>query len=98
MSPYARFLLALILIVALILSGVTGFMFIEGWSFSDSLYMTVVSISTVGFGEVHPLSTEGRYFTISLILVSLLIIGYIIATLMSFFFEGHLIHTMRRDA
>ncbi len=95
MSPYARFLLALILIVILILSGVTGFMLLEGWDFSDSLYMTFVTFSTVGFAEVHPLSKAGRYFTIGLILISLLIVGYLITTLMSFFFEGHLIHTMR---
>ena len=95
MTPYQRFLLALGLILILILSGVTGYMVLEGWAFSDSLYMTFVTISTVGFGEVHPLTTQGRYFTISLILVSLLVIGYIITTLMSFLFEGQLIHTMR---
>ena len=95
MSPYARFLLALVLIVVLIFSGVTGFMLMEGWSFSDSLYMTFVTISTVGFEEVHPLSKAGRYFTIILIMITLLILGYTITTLMSFFFEGHLIHTMR---
>ncbi|MDA3956647.1 TrkA family potassium uptake protein [Oceanispirochaeta sp.] len=95
MNPFQRFLLALGLIVILIFSGVTGYMVLEGWEFSDSLYMTFVTISTVGFAEVHPLTTEGRYFTIALILVSLLVIGYIITTLMSFLFEGQLLHAMR---
>ncbi|MDC7233612.1 MAG: NAD-binding protein [Spirochaetales bacterium] len=95
MTPYQRFLLALTLIILLIFSGIFGYMQLEGWSFGDSLYMTFVTISTVGFGEVHPLSDEGRYFTIGLILVSLLIIGYIITALMSFLFEGQLLHTMR---
>jgi voltage-gated potassium channel len=95
MTPYQRFLLALALIVFLIFSGIFGFMSLEQWNFADSLYMTFVTISTVGFAEVHPLSTEGRYFTMGLILVSLLIIGYIITTLMSFLFEGQLLHTMR---
>ncbi|QEN07616.1 potassium channel protein [Oceanispirochaeta crateris] len=95
MTPYQRFLLALGLIFSLIFSGVAGYIVLEGWSFSDSLYMTFVTISTVGFGEVNPLSTGGRYFTIFLILVSLLVIGYIITTLMSFLFEGQLLHAMR---
>ncbi|MBF9017193.1 MULTISPECIES: TrkA family potassium uptake protein [unclassified Oceanispirochaeta] len=95
MTPYQRFLLALALIIFLIFSGIFGFMNLENWNFADSLYMTFVTISTVGFAEVHPLSTEGRYFTMGLILVSLLIIGYIITTLMSFLFEGQLLHTMR---
>ncbi len=95
MTPFQRFLLALALIVVLIAAGIGGYIVLEDWSFADSVYMTFVTISTVGFGEVHPLSTEGRYFTIILILVSLLIIGYIITTLMSFLFEGQLIHTMR---
>ena len=83
------------LILILILTGITGYMFIEGWSLSDSLYMTFVTISTVGFAEVHPLSGPGRYFTIGLILVSLMIIGFIITTVISFLFEGQLLHTMR---
>lgn len=95
MTPLQRFLLALTLIIVLIFSGISGFMILENWNFSDSLYMTFVTISTVGFAEVHPLSTQGRYFTMGLILVSLMIIGYIITTLMSFLFEGQLLHTMR---
>jgi len=95
LSPYQRFLLAVGLILLLIIGGVSGYMVIEGWNLGDSLYMTFVTISTVGFAEVHPLSPEGRFFTIGLILVSLLIIGFIITTVISFLFEGQLLHTMR---
>ncbi len=42
-------------------------MVLEGWNVIDSLYMTVISVSTVGFGEIHPLSTPGRLFTIFVI-------------------------------
>ncbi len=95
MTPVNRFLLAIGLILILILTGIAGYMIIEGWSLGDSLYMTFVTISTVGFAEVHPLSGPGRLFTIGLILVSLLIIGFIITTVISFLFEGQLLHTMR---
>lgn len=48
--------------------GAGGFMWIEGWGLRESFYMTVITLSTVGFGEVRPLSDEGRIFTVFLIL------------------------------
>ena len=47
----------------IIVVGVTGYVFIEKWSLLEALYMTVITISTVGFSEVHPLSKSGRIFT-----------------------------------
>jgi len=44
---------------------------IENWSFTDSVYMTILTISTVGFKEVHPLSEMGRWHVIFLIIFSL---------------------------
>ncbi len=95
LNPYRRFFMSLTFIIVLICTGILGFMFLEGWNFTDSLYMTFVTISTVGFSEVHPLSPGGRYFTVFMILVSLLIIGYLITTLVSFLFEGQLAHAVR---
>ena len=45
--------------------GVTGYMTIEGWSAWDALYMTVTTVATVGFREVHPLSGVGQAFTLA---------------------------------
>jgi len=95
MSPFRRFLLALFLILFIIGFGSWGFMMIEGWSWDDSVYMTFLTISTIGFTEVHPLSTEGRYYMIGLIIVSLTIIGYTITTLLSFIFEGHFLQSVK---
>ena len=95
MNPFRRFLLAVVLIILIIGIGSYGFMAIEGWSWDDSLYMTFLTISTVGFSEVHPLSSDGRYFMIILIVISLLTIGYVITTVISFLFEGHFIQTMK---
>ena len=58
-----EFLLTLAVPVMLVIAGTTGFALIEGWSLFDCLYMTVITITTVGFMEVHPLSPGGRLFT-----------------------------------
>lgn len=64
-SRYIKWFIALFSLLAF---GTAGYMLIQGWDFFDSLYMTVITIATVGFGEVHPLSTAGRIFTIVLTL------------------------------
>jgi voltage-gated potassium channel len=63
-----RFILALLVTGLLLIAGTLGYHFIEGWSSFDALYMTVITLTTVGFGEVHPLSTAGRAFTMFLAL------------------------------
>ena len=63
-----RLRLALILVGVVIVYGTLGYTLIEKWPLQDSLYMTVITISTVGFTEVHPLNDPGRAFTITLIL------------------------------
>jgi voltage-gated potassium channel len=68
MSPRARLLFGIYGLTGIILVGVAGFMIIEGWSFLDALYMTVITITTVGYTEVHPLSTGGRIFCVFLII------------------------------
>ncbi len=67
MSPQRRLLFGALGLATIILVGVGGYMAIEGWSFLDALYMTVITITTVGYNEVHTLSTGGRLFSIFLI-------------------------------
>ena len=68
--------------------GVFGFMFIEDYNFLDALYMTVITISTVGFSEIHPLSAEGRAFTTILIITNIGVFFYSITTITSFLVDG----------
>jgi voltage-gated potassium channel len=77
-----------LLILIIISIGVVGFMILEDFSLIDSIYMTVITISTVGFTEVHTLSEEGRIFTIVLIILSLGVIGYSLTTIMTFLIEN----------
>ena len=64
-----RFALAALYFLILFLVGGTGYLLIEGWSWFESLYMAVTTVSSVGFMEVHPLSPAGRIFTVVLILL-----------------------------
>ena len=70
--------IAIILLIALLFIGVIGFKIMTNYSWVDSLYMTVITITTVGFGEVKPLDPESKIFTIFLILTSVVIVGYAI--------------------
>jgi voltage-gated potassium channel len=77
--------------VALVLvpvAGMVGYHWIEGWHWFDALYMTVLSVSTVGFAEVHPLSTSGRVFTIGLIAAGGALAAYSFGSLAEFIISG----------
>jgi voltage-gated potassium channel len=85
------YLLLLILVV-----GTLGYHFIEGWSLFDSLYMSVITLATVGYGETHPLTTYGRIFTMFLILGGMGIILYGISELTQFIVQGGISGILRR--
>ena len=68
--------MAVTLLVLLLCIGVLGFKFMSNYSWIDAIYMTVITITTVGFGEVQPLDDVSKVFTIFLILTSIIIVGY----------------------
>lgn len=76
--------------------GTCGYVVIEGWSWFDAFYMTVITLATVGYGETHPLSLTGRMFTIVLILGGMGLILYIVSELTQFFIEGGVGGILRR--
>jgi voltage-gated potassium channel len=61
-------------------SGTCWYHLVEGWTWLDAVYMTVITLATVGFGETNPLGERGRIFTISLILMGVMTIGYVVNT------------------
>ncbi|MCH2021223.1 MAG: potassium channel protein [Saprospiraceae bacterium] len=83
-------LLATLLLFLTILIGIIGYIAIDDYSFSEAFYMTIITLSTVGYGEVKPLSTEGQVFTSILIICNLGIFAYAISIISNFFIEGDL--------
>lgn len=86
------------LILALL--GAFGYMWIEGWSFSDSIYMAVITLTTTGFNEVHTLSAVGRWFTVVLLVLGVGIFAYTLTTVVQNIIEsqfGHLMGRRRMD-
>jgi voltage-gated potassium channel len=77
MTTLRRFRLALLGLALIVLGGVTGYVVIERWSVFDALYMTVITLATIGYGEVRPLSMAGRVFTMVLIASGLTVGAYI---------------------
>ena len=80
----------LLLVAITIVIGTLGYILLSGYSVVDALYMTIITITTVGFGEVKPFTPEEKIFTICLILLSITIFGYAISTFSEYLVSGKL--------
>ena len=78
------------LLVGLLVLGSLGFVWLEGWDFFDALYMTVTTLTTVGYGETHPLDQIGRIYNMILILTGMGVLFYIVGSLARVVVEGEL--------
>jgi len=74
----------------IIITGGLGYRLIEGWGWAESFYMAVITVTTVGYGEVHPLSVNGKFFTAFLIIAGVGVITYSLPIVIRYFFEGEL--------
>ena len=90
LSSQTKILIGIGMLLGIMVIGVTGYMLIEGDTFLNALYMTVITISTVGFGEIHKLSDAGKIFTMLLIISSFTTYAYALTTISTHFFEGQL--------
>nr|WP_321222291.1 potassium channel protein [uncultured Psychroserpens sp.] len=72
---------AIFLLISILLIGILGFKLMSNYSWVDSIYMTVITITTVGFGEVQPLDDTAKIFTTFLILTSVIVLGYAITVI-----------------
>ena len=90
MHRKSHFTFSIILTVALVLIGTAGYMIIEGWPFSDAIYMTIITLATVGYGEVHQVSAIGRVFTIFLIVAGVGYFMYVVGLLVQFLVEDRI--------
>ena len=92
---FRKLIILMIILLSTVFSGVVGYMIIEGYSFVEALYMTVITVSTVGYGEVHGLSQAGRLFTLILICVNLGLFTYFIALLTQYFTDGEFVNSYK---
>jgi voltage-gated potassium channel len=96
MWPPKNFLIGAVLLALLITAGTVGFEVIEGWGVMDALYMTVITIATVGYQEIHPLGETGRIFNMLLIFFGLGTTAYVAASVVQFMVEGRIRAIMGR--
>lgn len=85
-----HFKVSVILLLLIILMGSAGYMIIENWSFLDAIYMTIITISTVGYSEVHPISKMGKVFTVFLVFGGVGFSVYVAAAVVQFMVEGQI--------
>jgi len=87
MKTWRRLLFLATAFLAVFAAGVIGYMVIEGWSFLDAIYMTVTTVTTVGYREIHELSDRGRIFTIGLIVFGVGVMLYGLTAMVQYFIE-----------
>lgn len=87
---------AIVLFLGAILLGVTGYSYMFGFSLIDGLYMTIITITTVGFSEVNPLNDASKLFTVFLILISISIYGYVVTVVSEFFSNSTLMEELKK--
>src|SRR5665647_278312 len=90
MDPVRHLKISFFVLLMLISGGTIGYMSIEGWRLLDAAYMTVITLGTVGFREVHDLSDGGKLFTMGLIVIGVSVLGYIVGSLAQIMFEGQI--------
>jgi len=90
MNSTRHLIFSVFLIVLIIILGVTGYMMIEGWNLLDALYMTVETLTTVGYNEVHDMTRMGRIFTILLICIGVAFFLYVAGAVVQFMVEGRI--------
>ncbi len=84
-----------VVICIVIVIGIGGFMLIEDYSLLDAVYMTVITIATIGYEETRPLSNAGKIFNIFLILSSFATFAYAITRLSQYILDGGLNHYIK---
>ena len=90
MEDTKHLITGIIIALCIVLFGTVGYILIESWEFLDALYMTIITISTVGFSEVHHISKAGRLFTIVLVFFGVGFTLYIAAAVVQFMVEGRI--------
>jgi voltage-gated potassium channel len=87
-KDYFRFVLPVGILFLLVAIGTTGYVVIDNYTLFDAFYMTIITIATVGYGEVEPLSPGGKMFTVFLIITSFGTFAYAVSAITRFVMDG----------
>ncbi|MFH2034445.1 MAG: potassium channel protein [Candidatus Margulisiibacteriota bacterium] len=96
MNPFKRLVAPVSLLLLVCIVGIAGYIYLEGWSFLEALYMVIITISTVGFHEVRVLGPMGRIFTMVLIIVGVGTLAYTLGKVIEMIVEGEIIGYRRK--
>ncbi len=96
MIAKSKLYISILLLTLVIFIGVVGFMIVSKESFIDALYMTVITMSTVGFGTLHKLNQNEKLFTIFLILISITTYAYSVKALTEYFASGQFFQILKQ--
>ncbi len=88
----------LAVLAVVVATGTVGYHFLEGWPWLDAFYMTLITLTTVGFGEVHPLTDAGRLFTAALLVVGVGTVAYGVSTIAEDLVAGTVGRVLRRSS
>lgn len=88
--------MVILMLLLVLMFGTVGYVVIERWPLLDSIYMTIITISTVGYGEVYPLSTAGRIFSAVLIVTGVGVALYAFSNLIGYLVRGHIMNIFGR--
>lgn len=90
-----KFRKAIFILIIIVSTGVSGYVYLEGYPLLDAFYMTIISLTTVGFKEVHDLSDTGKIFTIFLLLGGIGYVGFFVSNSIAFIVNGELNNIFR---
>lgn len=96
MEGIKQVVISVFLLLLIITVGIGGYMTIEGWGLTDAAYMTLITLTTVGFGEIHPLSPAGRHFTMVIIVLGTSFFIYVGGSVVQLMVEGKIQTLMGR--
>lgn len=96
MNPFRRLVIPVLLLIFVIVVAIVGYMYLEHFPFLDAVYMVVITLSTVGFREVHELNSSGKILTICVIIAGVGTVAYTVGQFIEIMLEGQIVGYRRR--